>query len=125
MNDPATSHRWRDCEARLPEQLRNGGGDDGQLWVCTCGRLWRHDCDEAEGCSWLPVEKGDQHVRLTTKQREVWAVIPWPPDDGRGLKGPRLRAARGLESLGLVRVVGANPHTGRVYYVRNIKRVDA
>jgi hypothetical protein len=29
---------------------------DGDLWACSCGRLWVHICDEAEGCYWVPAE---------------------------------------------------------------------
>ena len=30
----------------------------GQRWKCPkCGKLWVHDCDEAEGCAWYPALK--------------------------------------------------------------------
>jgi len=29
----------------------------GDFWACTCGKVYRHVCDEAEGCGWQPVNK--------------------------------------------------------------------
>lgn len=28
---------------------------DGEKWTCTCGNVWEHYCDEANGCSWKHV----------------------------------------------------------------------
>lgn len=33
----------------------DGHRQDGDEWTCPgCGRKWIHECDEAEGCSWIP-----------------------------------------------------------------------
>jgi hypothetical protein len=29
--------------------------NDGDRFVCTCGVVYQHECDEAEGCSWVRV----------------------------------------------------------------------
>jgi hypothetical protein len=26
---------------------------EGDRWTCTCGKVYEHICDEAEGCSWV------------------------------------------------------------------------
>lgn len=52
---PSTRHTKRQCEAALiramPSQAQAA---DGTRWTCTCGLVYVHVCDEAEGCGWEP-----------------------------------------------------------------------
>jgi hypothetical protein len=49
-----TKHRpLRDCERTLEAQRPNHAqAQDGEIWICPCGKRLEHVCDEAEGCSW-------------------------------------------------------------------------
>ena len=29
---------------------------EGDLWQCSCGKVWVHVCDEAEGCYWVETD---------------------------------------------------------------------
>jgi hypothetical protein len=48
-----TPHTPKQCEHELfrrhpnPDQARHG-----EEFRCSCGTIWVHDCDEAEGCAW-------------------------------------------------------------------------
>ena len=33
---------------------------DDELWECSCGKVWGHICDEAEGCYWIPTENHNE-----------------------------------------------------------------
>ena len=46
------------CEAMAPVGfLASGYHQDGDTWTCPgCRRRYVHVCDEAEGCSWEPVD---------------------------------------------------------------------
>lgn len=41
---------------RQNSSLSDGSAADGDLWVCSCGKVYAHLCDEAEGCSWQETE---------------------------------------------------------------------
>lgn len=47
-----------ECERALRDAKRNGTvpsdgwAQDGETWVCGCGRVFVHICDEAQGCYW-------------------------------------------------------------------------
>jgi hypothetical protein len=41
------------CHAEiLTHGPSDGMAQPGDLWTCSCGLTFRHDCDESEGCSW-------------------------------------------------------------------------
>jgi len=42
------------CEAEFPS---TGFCKDGERRECSCGRVYEHVCDEAEGCAWFLREK--------------------------------------------------------------------
>jgi len=44
----------RELEKRYPDQAQ---AQDGALWICSCGKVYRHMCDEAEGCYWTLARK--------------------------------------------------------------------
>lgn len=53
--------KLQDCEKALNERwgsgwLTSGYRQNGERTQCPCGRWFEHWCDEAEGCSWFPVE---------------------------------------------------------------------
>lgn len=51
--DKPTHPTERDCERDAPPGfLTSGDRYEGQVWICRCGRRFRHYCDEAEGCGW-------------------------------------------------------------------------
>ena len=39
--------------SRLDRRLTPSWAQHGQEWKCTCGKVWIHVCDEAEGCEWI------------------------------------------------------------------------
>lgn len=48
-----THQTLRDCErALLKQHPGHAQAQDGEIWICVCGRHFRHFCDEAEGCCW-------------------------------------------------------------------------
>lgn len=50
---PMADHTLRDCEkAAPPGFLLSPVRQNGERWTCSCGRAWKHVCDEAEGCYW-------------------------------------------------------------------------
>lgn len=53
MPEALKQHSIRVCERRL-ERLKphQKQARDGETWTCSCGRVWEHVCDEAEGCRW-------------------------------------------------------------------------
>lgn len=54
---------------------------------------------------------------MTKLQRELLAVLPLAPSDGKYLRGARLRVAEGLCAQGFARRVGRGGFAG-AYYVR-------
>lgn len=49
--------KQHDCEQELEKSYpSHTQAEDGQVWQCSCGRVWVHICDEAEGCCWVPSE---------------------------------------------------------------------
>jgi hypothetical protein len=49
-------HGPRDCEKAIgSDYLLSGYRKHGETTSCpVCGKIWVHECDEAEGCSWWP-----------------------------------------------------------------------
>lgn len=53
------------CDAQLGEAKKRGEvvsdfrAQGGERWTCSCGRVYVHVCDEADGCSWWPAEQVD------------------------------------------------------------------
>jgi hypothetical protein len=47
------------CERYAPPDfLTSGHRQPGERWTCPkCGTVWVHDCDEAEGCCWVPAKR--------------------------------------------------------------------
>lgn len=46
------------CDKELQHTYpRHSQAAHGEKWTCSCGRIWIHDCDEAEGCAWF-LEQG-------------------------------------------------------------------
>lgn len=42
-----------ECDKELTTSGPSGGrAVDGERWTCSCGRVFAHVCDEAQGCSW-------------------------------------------------------------------------
>lgn len=42
-----------ECEKELMEiGPSDGSVNDGEEWACSCGAVFEHHCDEAEGCCW-------------------------------------------------------------------------
>jgi uncharacterized coiled-coil DUF342 family protein len=39
---------------RRSEVISNFRAKGGERWTCSCGKVYVHECDEAEGCSWVP-----------------------------------------------------------------------
>ena len=49
-----------DCQENEPEPgwLISGYRQDGDRWKCpNCRRVYIHNCNEAEGCEWVLVDK--------------------------------------------------------------------
>lgn len=49
------------CQAALYEErgegwMKSGHRQEGEEVTCRCGRSFVHICDEAEGCSWFPLQ---------------------------------------------------------------------
>jgi hypothetical protein len=47
----------RNARHSCDQEIRVYGPSDGMaqpadLWTCSCGLTYEHDCDESEGCSW-------------------------------------------------------------------------
>lgn len=53
----------KECEKAIntakPGYLISGWRQDGEEITCECGQRFVHVCDEAEGCSWIPIGKPD------------------------------------------------------------------
>lgn len=49
----ATPAREHICEAELFERGPSDGyAKDGERWTCSCGKIYEHSCEEANGCQW-------------------------------------------------------------------------
>lgn len=46
-------HHDCDTEIRADGWAMCGHRQTGDLWTCSCGKTYVHECDEAEGCSWV------------------------------------------------------------------------
>jgi hypothetical protein len=50
------------CEVELEKAIKGNAllsslrANDGDLWQCSCGKVYIHTCDEAEGCDWQETE---------------------------------------------------------------------
>lgn len=49
-----------DAEIRRDPYAMSGHRETGDTWKCSCGKVYEHVCDEAEGCSWVPASHGGQ-----------------------------------------------------------------
>lgn len=48
-----TTPREHICEAEIFERGPSDGyAKDGERWTCSCGKIYKHSCDEANGCQW-------------------------------------------------------------------------
>jgi hypothetical protein len=58
----ATEEHNCDKQIRANGWAMSGHRQTGDKWRCACGIVYVHDCDEAEGCSWHPIQtrKGKQ-----------------------------------------------------------------
>jgi hypothetical protein len=46
------------CAREIQKHDPSGQAANGERWKCPkCGREWEHECDEAEGCTWFPVNQ--------------------------------------------------------------------
>lgn len=65
----------RDCEIELERGYpSHAQAADGERWTCSCGRVYEHVCDEAEGCSWEPGARSTSaaaHNREETQMNEL------------------------------------------------------
>lgn len=55
----ARLERTHSCKDELRAQKPEGWAlsgyrQHGETWTCSCGIVWVHECDEAEGCAWWP-----------------------------------------------------------------------
>lgn len=42
------------CDIKLSEDYpAHSQASDGERWRCSCGLIYEHVCDEAEGCKWI------------------------------------------------------------------------
>jgi hypothetical protein len=61
------------CDKELNEKYpTHSQALDGERWACSCGRVWEHVCDEAEGCCWVPRverERPDKTARRVRRTR--------------------------------------------------------
>lgn len=56
-------HTRRDCEKELEASpLFNRFACAPPVFTCSCGRVWHHACDEAEGCGWYPAADDESHI---------------------------------------------------------------
>jgi hypothetical protein len=61
--------RKHSCEKSLAKdksrlvRLSDQTAQDGDLWKCSCGKVWVHVCDEAEGCYWTILAKAAREGR--------------------------------------------------------------
>lgn len=39
-------------EVRADRWAMSGWRQEGDEWTCSCGLVYVHECDEAEGCGW-------------------------------------------------------------------------
>ena len=49
---PETLTHSCDAEIRADEWAMSGWRQEGEEWKCSCGTVYVHICDEAEGCFW-------------------------------------------------------------------------
>ena len=46
--------KTHDCNGELERRYpQHAQANDGERWTCSCGKVWEHTCDEAEGCYWV------------------------------------------------------------------------
>lgn len=45
-----------DTEIRANGWAMSGHRQTGDLWSCSCGKTYVHQCDEAAGCAWVPAD---------------------------------------------------------------------
>lgn len=45
-----------DKEILRDPNAMSGYRETGDRWKCSCGKIYQHECDEAEGCSWVEVK---------------------------------------------------------------------
>jgi len=53
---PAAPAHSCDAELRASPAFQPNHCEDGALWTCSCGKVYEHVCDEAEGCLWHEVD---------------------------------------------------------------------
>jgi hypothetical protein len=57
-------HNLRQCESELIVQYpSHAQARNGERWSCSCGRVFVHVCDEAEGCWWSVLVKRPRRRR--------------------------------------------------------------
>lgn len=69
----------RELKLKYPGEAK---AKDGERWKCSCGKVWEHVCDEAEGCYWVPrvkvihdeAKQKAKRKRLEREAQRVWAA---------------------------------------------------
>lgn len=60
-----------ECEKELMEiGPSDGSAQDGEEWTCSCGAVFEHHCDEAEGCCW-------EQTVFVEEGQSLWKTILW------------------------------------------------
>lgn len=62
------------CEKELESKYPgHSQAKDGERWTCSCGKIFEHVCDEAEGCYWVPYVKAvhDEHYRKARIKKRI------------------------------------------------------
>jgi len=55
MNARARKEHSCDLAIRSSVWAMSGFAKNGDRWACSCGKIYQHLCDEAEGCCWVEV----------------------------------------------------------------------
>ena len=71
----------KELEAKYPSHAQ---ARDGERWTCSCGKVFEHVCDEAEGCYWVPQIKQPHNKeaskvkarKLRTQAQDVGGLFP-------------------------------------------------
>jgi hypothetical protein len=54
-----------DKEIRADPNAMSGHRETGDRWKCSCGQIYQHEWNEAEGCSWVPVKPRKRRKAVT------------------------------------------------------------
>jgi hypothetical protein len=64
------------CYQELCKETPNQAqAQEGQQFLCSCGILYEHICDESSGCKWAQIDRKEWRPERALSDASVWRYV--------------------------------------------------